>query len=134
MSNNESDRSSLRELRILVVEDELLVAMEMEDLLVEHGCTVIGPAGDIDGALTLIANESLDAALLDLNLSGEAAVPLASALCSRGVPFIVVTGYSKNQSAAPEMWDAPVLEKPVDHQSLLRAIRQAIGDPLGPVH
>lgn len=131
MSNIASDRTSLRERRILVVEDELLVAMEMEDLLVQQGCTVIGPAKDIDGALALIANEPLDAVVLDLNLSGEAAVPVASALSSRGVPFVVVTGYSKKQSRSPELQDAPVLEKPIDPHLLLRTLEQVIGEPFG---
>lgn len=95
------------------------------------GCTVVGPAGDIDGALALIATEALDAALLDLNLNGETAAPLASALRSRGVPFVVVTGYSKNQSRPPELQNAPVLAKPVVPHLLVRALQQAIGEPLG---
>lgn len=129
MNNDKSDQLSLRERRILVVEDELLVAMEMEDLLVEHGCAVIGPAIDVNAALGLVASEPLDAVLLDLNLGGAVATPVASVLCSRGIPFVVVTGYSKKQSRSPDLQDVPILEKPVDRHSLVRALKRALGQP-----
>lgn len=110
--------------RVLVVEDEGIVALDMESLLQDHGCTVIGPAATIRRALDLIASEDPDLAVLDLNLKGESALPIASALNERDIPFVVVSGYGRMLSGHPDLKDAPLLDKPVNHQALIRKLTE----------
>jgi CheY-like chemotaxis protein len=83
---------SLRGLRVLIVEDEALIAMVYEDLLAEQGCESLGPAASVAQALALIAADPPDAALLDVNLDGEISGPVAERLHQEGIPFLVVTG------------------------------------------
>jgi CheY-like chemotaxis protein len=86
----------LRGKRILLVEDEPLIAMEIEAELLSAGCEVVGPAGTLAGALRLIAEISCDAALLDANLGGQPVDALAAALTQKGVPFAFATGYGRD--------------------------------------
>jgi CheY-like chemotaxis protein len=79
-------------MRVLVVEDEGLLAALLEDMLAELGCQTIGPAGTVEQALALIAEFEVDAAVLDLNLNGVQAYPVAEFLRRRGIPFIFTTG------------------------------------------
>jgi DNA-binding NarL/FixJ family response regulator len=109
----------------MIVEDEMLVAMELESLLAEQGCAVVGPAPTADRALALLDEGLPDAAILDVNLNGHTAVPVASALSARGVPFLLATGYS--QSLQPELKDAPRVDKPVNHEQLVRALARLLG-------
>ena len=111
--------------RVLVVEDEALVAMELADILERHGCTVIGPAGSVAHAHGLLHIE-IDAALLDLNLHGELSISVAVALNDRGVPFAILSGYGQSQLDAPALRLAPRLSKPVQHRDLLRALEQLL--------
>jgi CheY-like chemotaxis protein len=113
---------ALRGRRVLVIEDEMLVAMEFESLLQRQGCAVVGPASTVDRALALLDHDQPDAALLDLNLNGEPATAVAVALKTRGVPFVLVTGYGEAQSSEPELQGAPRVDKPVNHQELVRAL------------
>ncbi|MBX6373219.1 MAG: response regulator [Acetobacteraceae bacterium] len=104
--------------RILVVEDEALVAMLVEDALVDAGGEVLGPVATVADAVALLENEAApDAAVLDLNLAGETSVPVADVLAARGVPFVVATGYGA-AGLPPEHKDAPVLAKPYDPAEL----------------
>jgi CheY-like chemotaxis protein len=103
--------------RILVVEDEALVAMLVEDALLDAGATVIGPAATVAEALVLLKAGPPSAAVLDLNLAGEASTPIADALTALGVPFVVATGYGAE--GLPEGHAAvPVLAKPYDPDEL----------------
>ena len=103
--------------RILVVEDEALVAMLVEDALIDAGFAVIGPARSVSQALELLKAEPLDAAVLDLNLGGENSVSVADALAARGIPFLVATGYgAAGLPAHPK--HIPVLPKPYDPADL----------------
>ena len=81
--------------RILVVDDEPLVALLTEDLLLDAGAEVIGPAASVAEALALVATDAPEGALLDVNLGGELVYPVAEALARRGTPFAFVTGYSQ---------------------------------------
>ncbi|MEX2642716.1 MAG: response regulator [Acetobacterales bacterium] len=108
--------------RVLIVEDELLVAMELENLLQQSGCTVLGPANSVARAMALLERERPDVVLLDLNLNGEAANPVAATLSRQGLPFVVVSGYSPAQSNAPELAGAPRVGKPGDRHRLLHAL------------
>lgn len=110
----------LRGRRVMIVEDEMLVAMELESLLLEQGCSVVGPAPSAARALALLKEELPDAAILDVNLNGHTAMPVAEALSEQGVPFLLATGYS--QALQPELRDAPRVDKPVDHDRLVRVL------------
>lgn len=103
--------------RILVVEDEALVAMLVEDALLDAGFEVIGPARTVAQALEMLAAESPSAAVLDLNLAGESSGAVADALAARGVPFVVATGYGA--AGLPQGHrGVPVLPKPYDPMDL----------------
>lgn len=115
--------------RILVVEDEAMVAMLVEDQLLEAGASVLGPAPSLAAALALLDRaEGCDAAVLDVNLRGESVVPLADALVRRGVPFLFMTGYGDTDGLGPYA-RMPVLAKPFDPLELVvvlaRLLRQA---------
>jgi DNA-binding response OmpR family regulator len=79
--------------RILVVEDDYLVAMDIVRALERAGAEVVGPAPAVEAALNALEQTVLDGAILDINLGGEMAFPVADALMARGVPFIFATGY-----------------------------------------
>jgi|SRR4051794_37317997 CheY-like chemotaxis protein len=98
-------------IRILVVEDTLLIADLIVEQLEEVGCDVIGPASHVERALALVEAERLDGALLDINLRGELCFPIADALAERGVPLAFLTGYG--ESVVPPAYRArPRLSKP----------------------
>ncbi|HEU4906824.1 MAG TPA: response regulator [Solirubrobacterales bacterium] len=117
---------ALRGRRVLVIEDDMLIAMEFESLLQRQGCAVVGPASTVDRALALLDHDQPDAALLDLNLNGESASAVAVALRTRGVPFVLVTGYGEAQSSEPELQGAPRVDKPVNHDALVRALARVM--------
>ena len=97
--------------RMLVVEDEVLVAMMIEDSLASMGVEVAGVAGTLEEALKRANEGGFDCALLDVHLRGRDIYPVAEVLAAKGVPFIFATGYG--QGMLPEKWrDRPVLQKP----------------------
>ncbi len=107
--------------RILVVEDEALVAMLVEDALLDAGALVIGPAATVREAIALLDREEPHAAVLDMNLAGETSTPVADVLAARGVPFVVATGYGAD--GLPHAHAAvPVLAKPYDPGELTAAL------------
>jgi CheY-like chemotaxis protein len=108
-------------LRVLLVEDEMLVAMLVETMLIDLGHRITGPVGWLDQALTLAEREELDFAILDLNINGGKAYPVAAALAVRGIPFIFSTGYGRGGLAAP-FESCPTLQKPY----LIEDLRDAI--------
>ena len=113
--------------RILVVEDEMMIAMLVEDMLTELGCSVVGPAHAVGEALALAqADQSLDAALLDVNLAGEPVFAVADALRAIGVPAIFSTGYGAADLRAVDR-GSPVLQKPFRAGDLARALGEALG-------
>jgi CheY-like chemotaxis protein len=100
--------------RILVVEDEMFVAMLVEDLLADLGCEVVGPASSVDQALKLLINAApLDGALLDVNLGQEKVYPVAEALRRNQVPYIFVTGYG-TAGLEQAYRNDPTIQKPFD--------------------
>ena len=108
--------------RILVVEDEYLIADDMRGALLDAGAEVLGPVPTVDAAMSLVAAEPrLDAALLDINLGGTMVFDLADTLTSRAVPFVFATGY--DDSAIPDRFaNVPRLEKPVKLRKVLAAL------------
>ena len=110
---------TLRGRRVLVVEDDPLIAMELADLLATGGVEPLGPVPTIQAALATLAAARPDAVVLDLNLRGERSTPVARALLAAGVPFVLTTGYARSQLDEPELSAAPLVPKPVDHRLLL---------------
>ena len=85
--------NNLNGLRILVVEDDMMIAMFIEDVLQDMGCVVVGPVGRLDLALQLAADEDLDAGILDVTIRGGAVFPVAELLRAHGIPFALASGY-----------------------------------------
>ena len=107
-------------LRVLVVEDEPVVAMCLEDILEGLGCETVGPVARLAEGLALAENEALGAAILDINLGGERSTPIAEALRRRGVPFAFASGYG----TCPEGFDGPpMIEKPYREAEVVAALR-----------
>ena len=104
-------------LRVLLVEDENLVALLLEDMLAELGHTVVGPVARLDKALEAAQREAFDVAILDGNINGEESYPIAEALAARGIPFVFSTGYGKKSLRAPYS-DRPALQKPFQRHDL----------------
>jgi PAS domain S-box-containing protein len=115
---------TLRGKRILVVEDEPLLSMDMEASLMEAGCEVRGPAGTVGMAKKLIASQDCDAALLDANLAGESVDELAAVLTQRNIPFAFVTGYGRD--ALPQGFQAALLLCKPFSKHQLRSVVQAL--------
>ena len=116
--------------RILVVEDEVVVAMLIEDILTDWGAVVVGPAARVAHALDLLGQGALDAAILDVNVAGETTFAIAQELARRGVPFAFATGYGAD-GVPPEFAGRPVLAKPFQEfdlgQVLVRTLAGAQG-------
>jgi DNA-binding response OmpR family regulator len=97
--------------RVLIVEDETLVAMLLEDVLEELGCKVVGPVSRVDAAKDAIEAGRFDCALLDINLRGQPVYPLIKLLDEKSVPFGFVTGYGAS-GVDEQFKQRPVLQKP----------------------
>lgn len=112
--------------RVLVVEDEALIAMDIEDALRALGCEVVGPTGMLAAALQLASGETLDAAILDVSIHGGKVFAVAERLMARGIPFILASGYS--DWALPEpLRDRPRLTKPFTPVQLEEQMRLLCG-------
>lgn len=112
-------------LRVLLVEDEIMVALLLEDMLADLGHRAVGPVARLDKAVELARREALDAAILDLNVGGKEVYPVADALAARGIPFIFSSGYGRNGLRAPYR-DHPILQKPFRRHDL-RAMLAGFG-------
>lgn len=110
-SLNSSPNGFLAGCRVLVVEDEMMVAWALEDMLSDWGCTVVGPAARVANALTMLDAEAIDVALLDVSLDRQKSYPVADALAAGGVPFALLTGYGRD-SLPSRYQTCPVLQKP----------------------
>ncbi len=111
--------------RVLLVEDEMLVALLVEDMLADAGCIVIGPYARVPEALAAAKAEMVDLALLDVNVAGEKVFPVAHALEERGVPFLFLTGYG--QAALPRNrpdWEA--VSKPFGSRELAERLARKV--------
>lgn len=113
--------------RVLVVEDESLVAMLLETILEDMGCEPVGPAATVEDGLRLAADGGrVDAALLDVNVAGRQVFPVAEALRERGVPFVFSTGYG--EGGLPDEWRGhPTLQKPFTEAAVRDALIGAMG-------
>jgi CheY-like chemotaxis protein len=113
--------TQLAGLRVLVVEDEMMVSMLIEDMLQDLGCIVIGPASRLDEALAMARAEGIDCAVLDVNLGGQPIFPLADLLREMGRPFAFATGYGDAGLREIDM-GSPVLQKPFREADLTRVL------------
>lgn len=111
--------------KILVVEDEPLIALALAADLETAGFQVLGPVGTADGARALIAREGCDGAVLDVNLHGESSESVADALSARGTPFVSLSGYSREQRP-PAFKGSPSLLKPVQTELLISVLRKSL--------
>ena len=112
---------ALTGLRVLVVEDEMLVAMMLEEILLKLGCEVVGAAARVTQALAALDGEPVDLAVLDVNLGGEKVFPVAEALAGRGIPFLFSTGYGTS-GLRDGLSSRTTLQKPVDEAVLEQMI------------
>lgn len=119
------DHAALKGKRILVIEDEPLVSMDIETILSESGFAVAGPAANIAHARRMIETETFDGALVDANLDGQPVDELASALVSRGIPFVFLTGYGR-ESLPNAFRHASMIEKPYTREQLISAMGKAL--------
>ena len=116
---------SLRNVKVLLVEDEAVLSLVFEEVLGDAGARVLGPAATVEQALDLIemamADGGLDAAVLDVNLGGETSGPVADRLARHAVPFLVATGYDAG-GGLTDHGDAPTLRKPFALDDLITAV------------
>ena len=111
--------------RVLVVEDESLVAMLLEAILEDMGCTPVGPAATVAQGLELAQTEEFGVALLDVNVSGETVFPVAEAVRARGKPVVFSTGYG--EGGLPAEWQGlPTLTKPFTEAAVRDALEKAL--------
>ena len=114
--------------RILIVEDEFLIAMELQSVVVRLGGTVIGPFVRLADALAGLAAERPDAALLDIRLQEGTTAPVAEALFARQIPFLVLSGWDRSSLAEPVLLQAPFLSKPAIERDLAAALERLFAE------
>lgn len=120
--------AALDGVRVLVVEDEFLIAMLLQDTLESAGCVVSGPIPRLAEALDAADGGTYDAAVLDVNLAGERVDPVAHALARRDIPFVFVTGYGANTLPA-DYAHRPSLRKPFKMAELLDTLSSVVAPP-----
>lgn len=112
--------------RILVVEDDALIAMELSERLAEMGFAVLGPAMSLDEAERAMSGEKPDAALLDANIDGQSSAALGARLVDKGVPVAFCTGYDQLKNLPPQLASAPVLTKPIGDADLQACLQRLL--------
>lgn len=115
----------VRGLKVIIVEDAVLLALELETGLADAGAQILGCAAEVDEAMGML-DLPMDAAVLDANLNGQSVRPVAEALKQRGIPFIFATGYGE-AGGAPEGFDAPIVRKPYDVTQIAAALAEVTG-------
>ena len=113
--------------RVLLVEDEALVALMIQETLAEFGYQVIGPLNTASEALAAARESHFDAAVLDINLGDGLVYTVAEILCVRGVPFVFVTGYDAD-SVDPRFSDVPIIQKPIERDMLQKVFMSGVSD------
>jgi DNA-binding response OmpR family regulator len=114
--------------RVLIVEDEMLVALLIEDFLTEMGCSTLGPCGSVAKALVAARTETFDLAVLDVNLAGEKVYPVAEVLLQRHIPFLFLSGYG-DEAIPPGHGEWKVCAKPFRGDDLASMMSAALESP-----
>lgn len=127
MNQSAASGNDLDGLRVLVVEDEAAISLLLEDMLLDFGCEVIGPAARLAAALDMVGREKIDLAILDVNVAGEPIYPVADALVQKAVPFVFSTGYG-SAGIKDAYRDRPVLQKPFAQHDLKQKLLAAWRD------
>ncbi|MEA3008983.1 MAG: hypothetical protein QOJ91_675 [Sphingomonadales bacterium] len=117
---------SLAGVRVLLVEDEAIIAMTAEDMLDELGCTTVATSSNLADAMAATEASDFDIALLDINLNGLDSLPVADRLREAGLPFVFTTGYGAAGRSHAHA-EAPLIAKPYQLHDLEKAIREALG-------
>lgn len=112
---------------VLVVEDEMLLALEYRTILEEKGCDVLGPVPSERKAFAVLEERRPGVAVLDLNLNGEQPTSLARALVQSGIPFAIVSGYERKHHQEPDFANVPRLEKPIHPEQLCLILAELVG-------
>lgn len=110
-------------MRVLVVEDEQMIAHSIADILTDGGYEIAGIAVSADQVIRLLGEERCDLAVVDANLAGSSSVPVATALGSRAIPYVVVSGYARRELQLP-LLNAPFVPKPINARDLLDALAE----------
>lgn len=113
-------------LRVLVVEDEALIALDVGEMLIRMGCEVIGPVPKVARALELLEREEPEFAILDVHLGRERATPIAETLREQGVPFALATAHGRSQLPERTLREAPLLGKPIDRRLLQNTLANLV--------
>ncbi|MEQ6250721.1 response regulator [Sulfitobacter sp. HNIBRBA3233] len=111
---------------VLVVEDEAILALELEFVLSDHGYRIVGPAGRLESGIEMAETAVVDAALLDLNLHGKSSDPIADRLAERNIPFLFLSGHTRDVLSERHC-NRPLLSKPFVEADLVIALRQLLG-------
>jgi DNA-binding NtrC family response regulator len=119
---NHAPAGSLSGLRVLVAEDDMIIAELIREILLDSGCKVIGPVGDPEGALQAIRANAIDGALVDVRLGTAKIDPVANELAARHIPFILMSGQALPVGATPLLRRVPLLQKPFSMERLCRVI------------
>ncbi len=113
-------RGALHGRKVLVVEDNYLIAEHVRSLLLNEGCDIVGPAARLAQAVEIARRAAaLDGGVLDINLHGQLSFPVAAVLAERAVPFVFITGYDDPVIIPPEFSERPVMAKPLDERRLI---------------
>jgi DNA-binding response OmpR family regulator len=125
MVQSTNDPISLNGVRVLVIEDDPLMAMDLEDTLAGAGATVVGLCQTLGQAMDRASVDDFAVAVLDFSLGPDTALPVARRLVRRGVPFVLYTGKSKRDPSLVE-WACPIVEKPASAHELVSAVRTVL--------
>tara|TARA_R110000782_G_scaffold86934_1_gene168383 strand:- start:688 stop:1077 length:390 start_codon:yes stop_codon:yes gene_type:complete len=115
--------------QILIVEDEILIAMDLEDMVVEMGGRAIASAHNIQTAIKMAETIEADAAILDVDVAGQLVFPVADILAARGIPFLFNTGHSAEDVLRARYASAPICRKPTLPRQLKKALRALLTPP-----
>jgi DNA-binding response OmpR family regulator len=112
--------------RVLIVEDEMLIALLIEDFLAEMGCITVATCGSVQTALDAVGTQAFDFAILDVNLAGEMAYPVAELLGERNIPFLLLSGYG-TEAVPPGHPEWKVCAKPFKGEELVKMLLAVLG-------
>jgi CheY-like chemotaxis protein len=113
--------------KIMLLEDEAIIAFAVEDMLSDLGCIIVGPALRLDQGLELAAGADIDAAILDVNINSDRSYPVADALDRRGVPFMFATGYDREGLEWRGAEPPEIIGKPYRREQLEAALQRLLG-------